>query len=49
MDKKLVQVKDILDTYRDAKQLDEHWRLTSESIERGWLAYLGGTKEFNKK
>ena len=49
MDKKLDADKAVLDIYRDSKDLNAFYGLISSSIEKGWLAYLGGTREFNKQ
>ena len=41
--------KAVLDIYRDSKDLNAFYGLISSSIEKGWLAYFGGTREFNKQ
>ena len=49
IDKKLDANKAVLDIYRDSKDLNAFYELLSSSIEKGWLAYLEGTREFNKQ
>ena len=49
MDRRLEDNKAVFDIYRDSKDLNAFYSLVSSSIEKGWLAYLGGTREFNKQ